>query len=180
MSVRPAVRRTVPARDRSLSASGMPASSWATIALKPRSMLMPWSPSPIAWSSAVSAAACSWIRSALSRSQLSSASNIGRIPRRTVGWECSGAATAGREPERWPRNESGSDAPAHGGRVDWRIPELRELGVEAQEGDREAGHLQARDVVAHERAVDDDAEIVEDLGDAVEGEVELDKRGPAH
>ena len=71
MSVRPAGPQDAAAAAASVVvAVGPPGRrACATIAAKPRSMLMPWSPSPIAWSSAVSAGACSWIRSAASRSQ---------------------------------------------------------------------------------------------------------------
>ena len=59
-------------------------------------------------------------------------------------------AAAGRR----DRDDAGSDAPAQGRGVDRRIPQRGQLVVEAQERDREAGHLEARDVVADERAAD--------------------------
>ncbi len=78
ISVRPAVFSRAPATARGSSPSGRPASTSARIALKPRSMFVPWSPSPMAWSSAVSAAACSWRRSAARRSQASMTSIMDR------------------------------------------------------------------------------------------------------
>src|SRR5207237_2703227 len=58
--------------------------------------------------------------------------------------------------------------------------QLDELVIELEQGDREAGHLEARDVRANEAATDPDALAAKDLRDAVEGAVELDERGPAH
>src|SRR6185369_2482047 len=75
---------------------------------------------------------------------------------------------------------AGSDAPAQGGRMNRRVPEPDEVVVELQEGDREAGHLEAGDVVADQAPPDRDPLSAEDLRDAVERDVELDERRAAH
>src|ERR1700692_2893089 len=64
--------------------------------------------------------------------------------------------------------------------MDWGIPQSGQLVVQAQQGDREPSHLQARDVVADQRAPDGNALALEDAADAVEGDVQLDQRSPAH
>src|SRR6266540_621990 len=116
------------------------------------------------------------MRSADRRSQAVSVSymaSLGRIVaaagRREIG------PAAARE-----RMACASDAPAQGGRVDGCVPPPGELVVQLEERDRESGHLQARDVAAHEAPPDADALALEDLGDAVERHVELDEGRAAH
>src|SRR6266478_9359179 len=73
-----------------------------------------------------------------------------------------------------------SDAPAEGRCVDGGVPQPDEIVIELEEGDREAGHLEARDVVADQAPPDRDPLPAEDLRDGVEGDVELDERRATH
>src|SRR5688572_30106305 len=73
-----------------------------------------------------------------------------------------------------------SDLPAERRCVYRGVPEPGHLIVEPEEGDREAGHLETRDVVADEAPADRDALAAENLVHAVERAVELDERRATH
>src|SRR5579883_2298885 len=130
-------------------------------AAKPRDRFVPWSPSPIAASSALRC----------SRS-VSTAPAARVIQARTK-------SASKRALEPWG-GFIGSPAPAQGGRFHRRVPEFDELIRQAADGQREALHLEAGDVVADQAAGDPSAACLELLADLVEDDVELDQRRAAH
>src|SRR5919199_1097380 len=73
-----------------------------------------------------------------------------------------------------------SGAPAQPGGVHRRVPQLRQLVVQPQDGHRGALHLQRGDVGADQVAGDLHAALVEQLGDPPEDHVQLGQRGAAH
>src|SRR3954469_5542440 len=133
--------------------------SAAVTAVKPRTMLTPWSASPIAESSCVS-------RSLL----ISSSVAIRPTQSRTVvASTCSTFSMAVSSP-----------APPQRRRLHGSVPELGQVRREAHDRDRDAGHVQGGDVVPDERAGDLRAEPVDDAGDLVEDEIQLDQRRATH
>src|SRR3954447_21163633 len=126
-------------------------SSAATAAFIPRSMLVPWSASPIAESSSVR-----WSRSCATSS----------AKRRT---HASKAAVV-----TW--SLIASDPPPQSRSPDRSVPERQELVVGLEQRDRRAGHLQRRDVGADQRPGHAHAVLRQDLVDLVVHHVELDQR----
>ena len=59
-----------------------------------------------------------------------------------------------------------------------RVPQARQLVVQAQQRDGEAGHLETGDVVADQRTPDGDAFRLENLAHTVERNVQLDEWTP--
>src|SRR5688572_23778023 len=104
-------------RSTSTSVASTP-SSLARAACMPRSMLMPWSASPIAESSLVRCSLFSAIVDAYAFTQA-----------RTSSYKSDLLGT-----------------PPQSRRVDRGVPELRQLGVELQQRDRAPGHFERRDV----------------------------------
>src|SRR5919204_745758 len=114
-------------------ASDWSASSSLSSALRmPRSMFVPWSPSPIAVSSRTSSSLCSAIEAA-KRS----------IQSRTVS-----------------RVTATSRAPAEPRCHHRRVPVAHHLVVELEQRDRAPLHLERRDVVAHKVALDLEAVLL--------------------
>src|SRR4051795_2711830 len=120
----------------------------------PRSMFVPWSPSPMSPSSRVRYARFS-ATSAANRFIQSSIAAF-------VIVTCLRAA------------------PLQGDRVDRGAPEPLELVVEPQQRDRAPRHLERGDVVADEVARDRDPAPLQVLVELVVDDVELDQRGAAH
>src|SRR5919204_4339936 len=143
------------------------ASTLAITADIPRSMLMPWSASPIA--------ASSWVRYSLFAS--TSAANL-RIQPSTSSY-----ATLMRA---CPEEVAATPAiaclrrPSEPGGVDRRVPESGQLVVQLQQGDRATRHLQRRDVRPDQVARDRDPALAEEPVQVVVDDVELEQRGPAH
>src|SRR5256885_8262740 len=145
-----------------------PASSTLTSTADiPRSMLIPWSPSPIAASRLVS---CSLFAS-------TSAANA-RIQRRTSSW-----------PRLMRSNAFSLSAtstilclcrPSETGGLDRRVPEAGQLVVQLQQRDRATRHLQRRDVRPDQVAGDRDPALPQEPVQVVVGDVELDQRRAAH
>src|SRR5690606_36874459 len=133
--------------------SGGLASRRSRAALKPRLMFMPWSASPMAESSSVRYSFCSSIREAASRSQTSTSSRP---------------------------TESTSRSPTQAGRLHGGVPQLRQLVVELEQGDRDALHLEGRDVGADQVASDGHAATFEEPVEVPIHDVQLDERRPSH
>src|SRR5512132_4681046 len=134
-------------------------STLARTAFIPRSMLMPWSASPIAESRRV-------------RYSLFSAMVSENASTQAKTWVYGTLTpTASTEP---------LDAPPQSGCIDRSVPEPRELAVQLEERDRTAGHLQRRDVRADQVPVDLDPTPLEQLVELVVDDVELDRRCAAH
>src|SRR5918995_923221 len=129
------------------------ASSFSTAAFIPRSMFVPWSPSPIAVSRRTSSTRCSATAAAKSPIQ----ARTSEAPMLT-----------------------GASAPAEGRRVDRGVPEPDEIVVELEQRDRAAGHLQRGDVVADQPPLDRDPPVLQEPVELPVDDVELDQRGAAH
>src|SRR6476659_4913343 len=130
--------------------SASSAASTFSIALRmPRSMLVPWSPSPIALSRRTSSCLCSSISPANRRIQSTTASRV--------------IATALR-------------TPAQGGGVHGRVPIADHVVLELDQGDRAALHLERGDVVADQVALDGEPVLLGDLGHLGVDHVELEQR----
>src|SRR4051812_12870667 len=112
----------------------------------PRSMFVPWSPSPMAPSSLVRYA------------RFSATSAANRFIQSSIA-SCVIVATGLRA------------APLQGDRVDRRVPQPLELVVDPQQRDRAARHLQRGDVVADEVARDRDPAPLEVLVELVVDDV---------
>src|SRR4029077_18319252 len=151
--VRPATMSRRPGGD-PVSASR----AWTT-ASNPLTMLVPWSPSPIA--------ASSWTRRSRSTRITASISCIQEVivaAFMTVS-EIKGKCL---------------DAPAQRGSVHRRVPELRELLVQLEDRQRSAGHLERRYVAADQVARGLDARSPQLLVDLAIKKVELEQRRAAH
>src|SRR3954467_3161622 len=120
--------------------AGAESSSAATAALIPRSMLVPWSASPIAASSSVRWSRSSATRSAKRRTQVSKAVVVTSSVMR-------------------------SDTPPQCRSADRSVPERQQLVPDLDQGDRRAGHLQRGDVAADQRPGHADAVLRQDLVD---------------
>src|ERR687897_3696962 len=128
-------------------------SSFSTAAFMPRSMFVPWSPSPIAVSSRTSSTRCSATAAAKSPIQ----ARTSAAPMLT-----------------------GTSAPAEGRRVDRSVPEPDEVVVELEQRDRAAGQLQRGDVVADQPPLDRDAAPLQEAVELAVDDVELDQGRAAH
>src|SRR6478672_5379571 len=133
--------------------AGSAASTFSIALRMPRSMFTPWSPSPIAWSRRTSSCRCSSISPAKRRIQSTTASRV--------------IATALR-------------TPAQGGGVHGRVPVADHVVLELDQGDRAALHLQRRDVVADQVALDREPVLLGDLGHLGVDHVELEQWRAAH
>src|SRR5437870_1718973 len=129
--------------------------SFAVTAVKPRSMLMPWSASPIAESRSVSSTLRSprrWANSSRNRTKSS-------VPTSFI---------------------SRSDSPSQCRRVLRGIPVPSHLVVQLQQADRAAGHLERSDVAPNQVAVDGEPTLAAHLCNLVVHDIQLDERSPAH
>src|SRR3954452_24145904 len=123
----------------------------------PRSMFVPWSPSPMAVSSRTNSARFSSICAANPRIQASTATwSIVAEPFVT------------------------SCAPSQRRCVDRRVPEPRQLVIDPEQRDRTAGHLQRGDVVADQPPADRDAALLEEAVQLAIYDEQLDQRRAAH
>src|SRR4051795_3978942 len=120
----------------------------------PRSMFVPWSPSPMAPSSLVRYA------------RFSATSAANRVIQSSIA---SCVIVTGLRA-----------APLQGDRVDRRVPQPLELVVEPQQRDRAARHLQRGDVGPDEVARDRDPAPLQVLVQLVVDDVQLDQRRAAH
>src|SRR2546427_3447691 len=136
------------------------ASSAPRTAVKPRARLMPWSASPIA--------ASSWVRWSRLASMTPAADTI----------QARKTSASMMAPTR--RESLALASPPQGRRVHWRVPEPGERVGELADRHREALHLQAGDVVAHQVPHHMAAMGFEIFPHLVEHEVELDQRRAAH
>src|SRR3954449_771083 len=130
------------------------ASSRSSAFFIPRSMFVPWSPSPIApsslvryWRFSATSAANRFIQSSMASCVI------------VTGLRA---------------------APLQGDRVDRRVPQPLELVVKAQQRDRAARHLQRGDVGPDEVARDRDPAALQVLVQLVVDDVQLDQRRAAH
>src|SRR5689334_9305086 len=156
----PTVETSVePAVVRSLPGGASSPSSFATTAVKPRSMLVPWSASPIAASSCVRQSRCSCSVAAAASTHRFTVPASTLVPPASIV-----------RPSRTPAQRRG---------VYGCIPQRGQLVVKLEQGDRDPGHLEARDVVADEAARGGDAVLLELLRQFRVDEVELDRRGAA-
>src|SRR3954469_24970367 len=130
------------------------ASSFSTALRMPRSMFVPWSPSPMAVSS--------WVSS--TRRSATPSANAWIHSRTVVDVMLTGVLSA----------------EAQGRRVDRGVPQPRQLVVELEQRDRAARHLQRGDVVADQPALDRDAAVGEEPVELSVDDVELDQRRAAH
>src|SRR3954452_7541269 len=128
------------------------ASSFSTALRIPRSMFVPWSPSPIAVSRRTSSCRCSPISPAKRRIQSIAPSRV---------------ITALR-------------APAQARGVHRCVPVAHHLVVELEQRDRAALHLQRGDVVADQVALDGQPVLLRDLRHLGVDHVELEQRRAAH
>src|SRR6266568_2732752 len=135
-------------------------SSAPSTAVNPRERLVPWSASPIAASSCVRWSRLASITSAADTIQARKTSASMMAPTR--------------------RDSLDLASPPQGGRVHRRVPQPGELLVERAGRHREALHLQAGDVVAHQVPGDVCAVGLQVLPHLVEHEVELDQRRASH
>src|SRR5438105_8111683 len=129
--------------------------TFAVTAEKPRSMLMPWSASPIAESRSVSStfrSARRWANSSRNRTKSSVLTSL----------------------------MSRSDAPSQCRRVHGGVPVARHLVVHLQQADRAARHLERGDVAPNQVTVDGEPTLAAHLRNLVVHDVELDERRPAH
>src|SRR3954447_12046077 len=120
----------------------------------PRSMFVPWSPSPMSPSSLVRYA------------RFSATSAANRFIHSSIA-ACVIATDL-------------RAAPLQGDRVDRGVPQPLEFVVEPQQRDRAARHLQRGDVVAHEVARDREPAPLQALVQLVVDDIELEERGAAH
>src|SRR5438132_3577450 len=161
-SVMPAVFSRAP-----MSCSSPASSTLTSTADIPRSMLIPWSPSPIAASSAVS---CCLFAS-------TSTANA-RIQRTTSSWPRL------MRPDAFSLSATSTILclcrPSETGGLDRRVPEAGQLVVQLQQRDRAARHLQRRDVGPDQVAGDRDSTLAQEPVQVVVGDVELDQRRAAH
>src|SRR5262245_16897941 len=147
--------------------SSSAASSLPSTADMPRSMLIPWSPSPIAASNSVSCSLFAETSAAKARTQLTTSSyaTLMRLDAVSV------SATSTIVRLRRPSQTRG---------LDRCVPEQGQLGVELEQRDRAARHLQRGDVRADQVAGDRDPAVVEEFSQIVVDDVELDQRCAAH
>src|SRR5229473_6346267 len=150
--VRPATMSSRPGDD-PLSASR----AWTT-ASNPLTMLVPWSPSPMA--------ASSWTR--WSRSARTDVS-ISCIQEVIVAASMTFSTIKVR-----------SDAPPQRRRVNRRVPQADQLVVQLEDGQRSAGHLERGDVAADQVPHRLQPRFAELLVDLAIDKVELEQRGAAH
>src|SRR2546429_1273843 len=135
------------------------ASSARTTASKPRVMLVPWSPSPIAASSWTR-----WSRSA----RIEDADPFIQVVMVAAFMTVS------------PTNTRSSPPPPQRGSVDRRVPELGQLVVQLEHGERGACHLQRRDVVADQVPRHLVAALTQPALHLAVQQVQLDRGGAAH
>src|SRR5690606_5054240 len=164
----------------SSAAGGCPAiaSTFGRTALKPRAMLVPWSPSPIAESRRVSSSAFSRITSVMRRRisrviaslfptvhplfELRAACFVPVTPAPAARAPEGRAERDGSRTTKHATRQAPLHAPPQRGGVDGRVPQVDELVVEPQQGDRHACHLERGDVVPHEGPGDGDAAVAQD------------------
>src|SRR5512132_2194670 len=152
--------------------SGSPACSFAMTVCIPLFILMPWSASPIAASRAVRYSLFSAMASAKAPTHRTTSS----CPTLTHHLPPGEMATWSPPPSRL----SSSRAPAEPGRPHGRVPQCCEFVVELHERDRTALHLERRDVGADQLAADRDPALLQERGQLVEHDVQLDQRRAAH
>src|SRR5512132_4356956 len=150
-----------------MSCSSLAASTLATTADMPRSMLIPWSPSPIA--------ASSWVSCSLFAP--TSAAKA-RIQRTTSSWPRL------MRPDAFSLSATSTILclcrPSETGGLDRRVPETGQLVVKLQQRDRAARHLQRRDVGTDQVAGDRDPTLAQEPVQVVVDDVALDQRRAAH
>src|SRR4051812_37877752 len=133
------------------------ASAFSTALRMPRSMFVPWSPSPIAVSRRTSSPRCS---SMVAANRCNHAS--------TAAWSIVAASAAT------------SDAPPQRRGVHGRVPEAEELVVDPQQRDRAARHLERGDVVADQPPLDRDPALLQEVVELAVDDEQLDERRAAH
>src|SRR4051794_38156108 len=119
----------------------------------PRSMLAPWSASPMAESSSVSRSLCSATSAWKARIHRTTSAAVASNPLRP---------------------------PAQAGGLHRGVPEPGQVVVHLQERDGAAGHLERRDVRTDQVAGDGDAPIGQEAVELAVHDVELDQGGAAH
>src|SRR4029453_14691269 len=152
--------------------SGSPACSFAMTVCIPLFMFMPWSASPIAASRAVRYSLFSATASAKApthRTTSSCPTLTHHLPPEEVGDVVPASLCL-----------SSSRAPAEPGRPHGRVPQCCEFVVELHERDRTALRPERRDVGADQLAADRDPALLQEFGQLVEHDVELDQRRAAH
>src|SRR4051812_17176996 len=130
----------------------------ATAFRMPRSMFVPWSPSPIAVSRRTSSARCSSTSAANRRIHARTSSRL-TVAGPFVVKSC---------------------APSQRRCVDRRVPQSHEVVVEPEQRDRAACHLQRGDVVADQAPLDRYPALLQEAVQLAIDDEQLDQRRAAH